>query len=76
MQRAVAIPGARRDRRWGRYRPFDGFCRAPILGSGLVIFLLWNALGRAVAENRKENREENRFHEGFPVTFEVWPNEE
>jgi hypothetical protein len=50
----------------GRYRLFYGFCRAPVLGSGLVIFLLCNALGWAVAENRKENHKENRFRTVFP----------
>lgn len=50
----------------GRYRPFYGFCRAPVLGSGLVFFLLCNALGWAVAENRKENHEETRFRTVFP----------
>jgi hypothetical protein len=73
--RAVAIPGARRDRRWGRYRPFYVFRRAPVCISGFVIVLLRNALGPAFAENRTENRAENRLHEGFLVTFEFRLNE-
>jgi hypothetical protein len=60
----------------GRYRPFDGFCRAPKSCLYLGIILVRDMLVPADPENRKENRVESRVHREFQTILEFWANKD